>query len=51
MYHADNEKRKRQKGIELPNQEWIRTLEEKESYKYLVILETDTIQQTKMKNK
>ena len=30
-------------GIELPNQEKNRTLGEKETYKYLVILETDTI--------
>ena len=30
-------------GIELPNQDRIRTLEEKETYKYLSILEADTI--------
>ena len=30
-------------GIELLNQEKIRTLEEKETYKYLEILEADTI--------
>ena len=31
-------------GIELPNQLLIRTLGEKETYKYLGILEADTIQ-------
>ena len=31
------------KGIELPHQEKIRTLEEKENYKYLGILQADTI--------
>ena len=30
-------------GMELPNQDKIRTLGEKENYKYLGILETDTI--------
>ena len=30
-------------GIELPNQDRIRTHEEKETYKYLGILEADTI--------
>ena len=29
-------------GIEVPNQERIRTLGEKENYKYLGILEADT---------
>ena len=37
MHHASNEKRKTthygKNGIELPNQEKIRTLEEKEIYK------------------
>ena len=37
-------------GIELWNQIKIRTLREKENYKYLGILETDTIKQT-MKEK
>ena len=37
-------------GIELPNQDRIRTLEEKESYKYLGILEADTIKQVQMKD-
>ena len=35
--------------IELPNQEKIRTLGEKETYKYLGIVKTDTIKQQKMK--
>ena len=38
-------KRKREttEGIELPNQEIIRTLGEKENYEYLRILEKDAI--------
>ena len=38
-------------GIELPNQDTIRTLSENETYKYLGILEADTIKQVEMKNK
>ena len=38
-------------GVELPNQVVIRTLGVKETYKYLRILEADTIKQVKMKNK
>ena len=37
-------------GIELPNQDRIRTLEEKETYKYLGILEGDAIKQVQMKD-
>ena len=37
-------------GIELPNQDRIRTLEEKETYKYLGILEADTIKQVQIKD-
>ena len=37
-------------GIELPNQDKIRTLAENETYKYLVILEADTIKKAEMKN-
>ena len=44
-------KRQITEGIELPNQERNRTLEEKENYKYLEILEADTIKQAKMKEK
>ena len=38
-------------GIELPNQDKIRTLGEKETYNYLGILEADTIKQVEMKDK
>ena len=38
-------------GMELPNQDKIRTLEENETYKYLGILEADTIKQVEMKDK
>ena len=38
-------------GIELPNQEKIRTFGEKETYKYLEILEADTIKHAEMKEK
>ena len=37
--------------MELPNQEKIWTLGENETYKYLGILEADTIKQGKMKEK
>ena len=37
--------------VELPNQVIIRTLGEKETYKYLWILEADTIKQQEMKKK
>ena len=37
--------------MELPNQEKIRMLGEKETYKYLGILEADTIEQVEMKEK
>ena len=36
-------------GIDLPNQDKIRTLAENETYKYLGILEADTIKQIKNK--
>ena len=51
MCHANNEKRKRHltDGIELPNQDKIRTLAENETYKYFGILEADTINQEEMK--
>ena len=44
-------KRRMTEKIELPNQEKIRTLGEKETYKYLGILEADTIKQVEMKEK
>ena len=37
-------------GMELPNHDKIRTLEENEIYKYLGILEADTIKQVQMKD-
>ena len=45
------EKRQMIVGIDLPNQENIRSLREKENYKYLGILEADTIKPAKMKEK
>ena len=38
-------------GMELPSQDKIRMLGEKETYKYLGILEADTIKQVEMKDK
>ena len=38
-------------GMELPNQDKIRTLGEKEIYKYSGILDADTIKQVEMKDK
>ena len=38
-------------GMELPNHDKIRTLGEKETHKYLGILEADTIKQVEMKGK
>ena len=38
-------------GIELPSQEKIRSLGEKENYKYLGILEADTVKQNEMKSR
>ena len=39
-----NEKRQMMEGIELPDQEKIRPLWENKTYKYLGILEADTVQ-------
>ena len=36
-------------GIDQPNQEKVRTFGEKETYKYLGILEVDTFRQVEMK--
>ena len=44
-------KRQMTEGLELPNQEKIRKLREKETCKYLKILEADTIKQVVMKGK
>ena len=42
-------KRKMTEGIELLNEEKIRTLREKETYKYFGIIEMDTIKHAEMK--
>ena len=44
-------KRQLTEGIELPNQKKIRMFEEEETFKYLKILETDTIKPAKMNEK
>ena len=44
-------KRHMTEGLELPNKDKIRTLGENETYKYLGILEADTIKQMEMKDK
>ena len=44
-------KRHMTEGVELPNQVIIKTLREKEIYKYLRILEADSIKQVEMKEK
>ena len=53
MCHVCNEKQKTTNdvGIELPNQEKIRALGEKETYKYLGILEAFTNKKAEMKKK
>ena len=43
-------KRQMTEGIELPNQDKIRTLGENETYKYLGILEADPFKQVLMKD-
>ena len=44
-------KEQQTEGIELPNQEKVRTLGENDSYKYLEILEADTIKHVDIKEK
>ena len=44
-------KRHRTDGIELPNQDKIRTFGENDAFKYLGILEADTIKQVQIKDK
>ena len=44
-------KRHMTEGLELPNQEKIKTLGKKETYKCLAILEADAIKQVEMKEK
>ena len=50
MFVMKSGKRHMTDGMELPNHDNIRTLEEKETYKYLGILEADTVKQVKMKD-
>ena len=51
MFLIKSGKRQITEGIELPNQERIRMSGEKETFKYLGILQADTIKQIKMKEK
>ena len=51
MLIMKSRKRQMTEEIELPNQEKIRMLEEKETYKYLGMLEADTIKQVEMDEK
>ena len=51
MLIMKGEKRQMTEGIELTNQKKIRMLEQKETYKYLGILEADTIKHVEMKEK
>ena len=51
MLIMENGKRHMTKGIELPNEEKIRNIGEKEIYKYLGNLEADTIKQVEKKEK
>ena len=46
-----SDKRHMTDGMELPNHDKIRTLGENETYRYLGILETDSIKQEEMKHK
>ena len=46
-----SEKRQTAERIDLPNQEIMRTLEEKENFNYLGIFEANTIKQTEKKEK
>ena len=50
MLVMESGKRHMTDGMELPNHHRIRTLGENETYKYLVILESDTIKQVQMKD-
>ena len=47
-FKMKSEEKQTKEGIELPNQEWIRS-GEKENYKYFVILKADTINQPENK--
>ena len=49
MFVMKSSKRQLTDGMELPNKDKIKTLAENETYKYLGILEADTIEQAGMK--
>ena len=51
MLVRKSDKRHRTDGMELPNQDKIRRLGENETYKYLGIVEANTIKQAEMKEK
>ena len=51
MLVRKSDKRQMTDGMELLNQDKTRTLGEKETYKYLGILEADTVKQVQMKEK
>ena len=51
MFISKNGKRQVTEGVKLPNKDKIRTLGEKEIYKYLGILEADTMKEVAMKKK
>ena len=51
MFVRKSGKRHMTNGMELPNHDKIRTLGEEETYKYLGILEADTIKQVETKDK
>ena len=51
MLVMKSDKRHMTDRVELPNQDNIRTLGEKETYKYLSILEANTVKQVEMKEK
>ena len=51
MLIMKSEKHHMMDGMELPNREKNRTLREKETYKYVGILEADTFKQVDMKEK
>ena len=50
MLVMKSSKRHMTDGMELPNYDKIKTLAENETYKYLSILEADTIKQVEMKD-
>ena len=51
MHVMKSGKRHMTDGIEQPNHDTIRTLDENETYKYLGILEADTIKQVQIKTR